>query len=436
MSILFTVLLLAACAWALHRPVFAAVLLIYLFPIEQILQSIAPFLRTTPLGNQLLNYVFAAITLVAAGRCLARKPDAPVGLLNPTLLVITAMLGWSIVTVLWSPGRDLGLQTLAVRWPYYFVVVLLGSFLIVDFDDLRELVQGLTVVGAALCGIILLSPEFESQYGRLGIIEGGKMASNPLAIGELGGVVIICGALMRRSTLGALGVLIRVLALGLGIATALKSGSRGQLLFATAVATLAFPFVARIRNVRGFLAAALGAAVILGAVAILGSSLLEGFAAKRFTLEALLYGSSSTSERASNVGELAKAWASSPFAPLIGLGYYAFSSLGLGIEYSHVVAADMLFELGIPGAVLYGSLLVLIFRSCRTLFAIGGEDDMRRATAGTFVGLIAFYLLLSNKQGDLWGIVTLFMLVATANRVCLRQQRLQADFPTDGPESS
>jgi hypothetical protein len=418
----------------MYRPAFAAVLLVHLFAIEQVLQSIAPFLRSTPIGNQLLNYVVAGVTAVAATVYLKRKPDAIQGLFNPTLLVITALLAWSVITVSWSPGRDAGLQMLLIRWPYYFVVVVLGSFLIGDTDDLLEFLQGLIIVGAALCGFILVSPEFESQYGRLGIVEGGKMASNPLALGELGGVVVVCGALLRRSNFGSFGVPIRLIALGVGIATAVKSGSRGQLLFSTAVATVAFPFVARVRNVSGFILSVAGAGAIVLAVVFLGSTLLEGFAAKRFTVDSLLYGSSSTAERASNVVELAKAWASSPVGPLIGLGYYSFSSLGLGIDYSHVVAADMLFELGLPGAALYVTLLVLGFRSCRELFRRSGDDDLQRAVSGTFVALIAFYFLLSNKQGDLWGIVTLFMLASVAHRVRARQSLQQMEPPPMGGE--
>ncbi len=424
MSIAFTILLVVACLWAVARPPFATVLLIYLFAIEQVLQSVAPALRATPLGNQLFNYLIASVVSVAWVRSLPRNAPAGLGQFNPTLLVVSALLVWSVITVFWSPGRELGLAVLSVRWPYYFVVVLLGSALLSSLDDVGEMMEGLLVAGAILCCIILVSPEFESQYGRIGIVEAGKMASNPLAIGELGGVVVISAALLRSSRFGKFGLLLRLFALGVGIAVAVKSGSRGQLLFSAAVATIAFPFSARVRNFGGFVAAVAGAVFVALSVVIVSSTLLEGFAAQRFSLESLLYGSSSTSERASNVVFLAKAWASSPIAPVVGLGYYAFSSFGLGIEYSHVIAADMLFELGIPGAILYVALLVLSFQTCRTLVREAADDDVDRSRVGAFVGLIAFYFLLSNKQGDLWGIVTFFMLVCAAHRVRIRRERL------------
>ena len=424
MSVAFTILLVVACGWAVARPAFATVLLIYIFSIEQVLQSVVPALRATPVGNQLFNYVIAGVVGIAWARSLAKNAPASVGLFNPTMLVVSTLLLWSIVTVFWSPGRELGLAVLSVRWPYYFVVVVLGSSLLASIDDVGEMLQGLVVTGAVLCSVILLSPDFESQYGRIGIVESGKMASNPLAIGELGGVVVITSALLRSARFGKFGLALRVFALMVGIAVAVKSGSRGQLLFSAGVATIAFPFSARVRNFGGFVAAVGGAIVIALAVILLSSTLLEGFAAQRFSLDSLLYGSSSTSERASNVVVLATAWASSPTAPLVGLGYYAFSSFGLGIEYSHVIAADMLFELGIPGAVLYVALIVLSFQTCRALVRDAAADDVDRSRVGAFVALIAFYFLLSNKQGDLWGIVTFFMLVCAAHRVRIRRDLL------------
>jgi hypothetical protein len=79
-------------------------------------------------------------------------------------------------------------------------------------------------------------------------------------------------------------------------------------------------------------------------------------------------------------------------------------------------------------------LLVLGFRSCRELFRRSGDDDLQRAVSGTFVALIAFYFLLSNKQGDLWGIVALFMLASVAHRVRARQSLQQMEPPPMGGE--
>jgi hypothetical protein len=437
-QILFPAIVLLACAWSFRRPVWAVVLMIFLFSIQQVLQAEAPWVRGTPLGNQLINYVVGSVAIFAAGITILRKREAFVGWVNFSFVVITALLAWSVVTLLWSPGRDLALQVLSLRWVYYVIFILVGPIIIADLDDIAELLRGLLVAGIVLCLVINVSSGFESQYGRIGILEAGKLQSNPLALGELGGVVLITGALLRTQSFGRLSLLLRIAAVVLGAMTAIKSGSRGQMLFAASIATIGYPFSARIRNIGSFVAGVVGMALIGLLVVTLASTLLEGFAAKRFSVEELLYGSSSTSERISNVGVLASAWASSPIAVFVGVGYYAFSSFGLGIEYSHVVAADMLFELGIPGAVLYLCLVVREFGVCRWLLRVGRDDDVMRPVTALYVSLVLFYFLLSNKQGDLWGIVTLFMLVCAADRVRARAAALpdQAEFDGSREESA
>jgi hypothetical protein len=427
MQYLYASLLALGCAVACVRPIWAVALLLCIFPIEQVLQSVSPFLRTTALGNQLVNYLLGAVTIIAAGSTLLRKPLTWLGYPSPTLLVITALLVWSAVTVLWSPGRELGLSSLASRWPYYVVMVLLGSYIICDLDDVRELITALAVLGVLLCTVILVSPEFGSQWGRLGIIQGGKLQSNPLAIGELGGATLLVGALMRRTTLGALAAPLRIAAILLGTVVAIKSGSRGQFIFAVALSIAFFPVAAPVRSVTAFLSTAIGMALLGGVVAFLASTLLEGFAARRFSAEQLIYGASSTLERFSNVAHLGARWVSNPLAIVVGLGYYAYSSYGLGTEYSHVVAADVLFELGIPGALLYVTALILIFRASRGLMRIVGDDPAQRSAAAVLLALMTFQFLLSNKQGELWGVTPFFMLACIVTRLEMRYTRWPAD---------
>lgn len=427
MQYFYASLLALACAVACVRPVWAVALLLCIFPIEQVLQSVSPFLRTTVLGNQLVNYLLGVVAILAAGNTAVRKPETWLGFASPTLMVISTLLIWSAVTILWSPGRELGLEKLSSRWPYFVVMVLFGSYIICNLDDVRELVTALAVLGVVLCTIILVSPEFGSQWGRLGILEGGKLQSNPLAIGELGGATLMVGALMRRTTLGIISVPLRLAAVLLGAVVAIKSGSRGQFIFAIGLSVIFFPIAAQVRSVTAFLSTAVGMAVIGGIVAFLASTLLEGFAARRFSAEQLLYGSSSTLERFSNVVGLAGRWISSPLAIAVGLGYYAYSSFGYGAEYSHVVAADVLFELGIPGALLYVAMVLLVIRASRGLMRIASDDPFERSAAALLIALMTFQFLLSNKQGELWGVTPFFMLACVVTRLEIRYARRPSD---------
>lgn len=423
MQYTYAILLLLTCVLACVRPVWSVALLLMMFPLEQVMQSVSPFLRTTGLGNQLINYLLGLVAIVAAGHTTLRKPMTWLGYPNPTLLVITVLLAWSVVTVLWSPGRELGVSVILSRWPYFVVMVLVGSFIICDLDDVRGLVSALAILGIVLCSIILASPEFGSQWGRFGIIEGGKLQSNPLAIGELGGATLLVGALMRRTTFGGFAIPIRIAAILLGTVVAIKSGSRGQFIFAVILSIAFFPLAAPVRSVTAFLSTALGMVLVGGVVALLYSTVLEGLAARRFSVDQLVYGASSTFERFSNVANLGARWISNPIAIVVGLGYYAYSSFGLGSEYSHVVAADALFELGIPGALLYLTMLILIVRASKGLMQVVGDDPVHRSAVAVLLALVAYQFLLSNKQGELWGVTPLFMLGCIVTRLQIRYTR-------------
>lgn len=419
MQAIWITLFFLICLYGCVRPMVALALLLYLFPIEQILQSMAPALGSTPLGGQLVNYVVGLVVCAAAIRTAFTKFQPLVGLFNGVLITVLLLYGWSIVTLLWSPGRMDGLAVVGTRWPY-LVVMILGSYLINDLNDLVSFAKTALLIGLTVCVVLLSSGDFESKFGRLGIVVAGKLESNPLALGELGGIVLLTGALLRDSSFGRWNVLLRLLAVGTGAAIALRSGARGQLLFSVGIALVAVPLAAPMRSWKAFFSTILIVGVVIAMALVLSSTLLEGFAAKRFSVDEMLYGSSSTSERVQNVTTLMSHWLSSPFAVLVGLGYYAFSSYGMGIDYSHVVAADALFELGIPGAAGYIAVLVMTFQNCKRLMRAGIDTGYYRAAVALCIGILGFYYLLSNKQGELWGCTTLFMLMCIVARLVSR----------------
>jgi hypothetical protein len=158
-------------------------------------------------------------------------------------------------------------------------------------------------------------------------------------------------------------------------------------------------------------------------MAIYLGSTLEGFAARRFSLEEMLYGSSSAVSRASNLVVLVRAWGSDPFAIFMGLGYNAFSTLseGLGDPYSHILVADALCELGFPGAVLLGTAVVTGCRSAFWLTRASLDQPSSRAGIASAVALLAYQVLLVNKQGALWEVATLFPLLIIMTRLWNRE---------------
>jgi MFS family permease len=87
-------------------------------------------------------------------------------------------------------------------------------------------------VGFAIIALtMILNPEFNIRSGRLGFMLTETVRSNPLAIGELGGILMIVSVLYRGLRATRLFTVLRVAAFVVGTALALYSGSRGQVLF-------------------------------------------------------------------------------------------------------------------------------------------------------------------------------------------------------------
>lgn len=419
-----------ACALGVLRPAFAFVLVLLMHPLEQVLQAHCPILVSTALGASAVNYAVGLTAILACTHLLLRRPGTLRRGASPATLCILALLVWAAISLLWSPGREDGLEMVLENLPYVVLVVILAPVLLGDVDDLRTVQGGILLLGVILCAFVAFSPAFTSRYGRIGFAFASGARSNPLAIGELGGTVLLVAATMRGAHLLGIPLLpLRLVAVILGAIVAVKSGSRGQLAFSVVLAVMFVPIAAPIRNAGAFISSAVLVGIVAYAVDFMLTTELQGFDARRFSANELLYGDSSASGRLRNVIILFKEWISSPTAIFVGLGYSAFSALpGSAFEmYSHVMFADALFELGVPGLALSGAALVLAARSGVGLFRTHREQPIARASVAILCALLCYHALLVNKQGAIWGIPIYFAILGTVNRLWLRYRDVQTD---------
>jgi hypothetical protein len=419
-----------ACLLGVLRPAFAFVLVLLMHPLEQVLQAHCPILVSTALGASAVNYAVGFTSILACTHLLIRRPGILRRAVSPSTACILALLAWAAISLLWSPGRADGLEMLQENLPYVVLVVMLAPILLGDVNDLRTAHGGILLLGVILCAFVAFSPAFTSRYGRIGFAFAGGARSNPLAIGELGGTVLLVAATIRGVHLLGIPLLpLRLLAVILGAIVAVKSGSRGQLAFSVVVAVAFVPIAAPIRNVGAFISSAVLVGVVAYAVDFMLTTELQGFDARRFSANELLYGDSSASGRLRNVIILFKEWASSPTALFIGLGYSAFSALpGSAFEmYSHVMFADALFELGIPGLALSAAALLLAARSGFGLFRTHRHQPAERASVAILCALLCYHILLVNKQGAIWGIPIYFAILGVMNRLWLRCRDTEDD---------
>ena len=406
-------LFLALCAVGIFRPALIVALIFTMFPLEIALQSMCPVLSSSDLGLQAVNLAIGAAALIATPLAITQRREPFLGYANLAAISVFLVLLWSVVTLLWSPNRDVAIGTIRWQLPYMVLSTLIAPLLLSNSIQLVELQKWLLALGFAMCCVYLLSPEFAMRDGRLGTyIAGAGKQSNPLAVGEAGGLTLIIGMLYVRRTPSFLVPLIRICAVLVGSAVVFLSGSRGQVLISVGVGILFVPLAMTIRNARAFLANCLLLAVFAATTYFVFTNVLSNFATQRFSADQMVYGyDSSALSRFSSVANLMAAWSSSPIAWVVGLGYLAYGAIqGSTDIYTHVLFADAIFELGIPGLVLFVLLLMSAVQSSVQLLSMGNQaDPQTRSSIATLIAIATYSTIIVNKQGALWGSFIFFM---------------------------
>jgi O-antigen ligase len=128
---------------------------------------------------------------------------------------------------------------------------------------------------------------------------------------------------------------------------------------------------------------------------------------------------------------LLAAFATSGTAWLFGLGFNAFSAVAdtIGQGYSHSTFVDVFAELGIPAFCVLIAIVLSGVRCGRALFNRYRDDPPRRAAVAALLAMITYQVLLSNKEGNLWSSVNLFMFIIVINRIeaCTRIEGMEFD---------
>jgi hypothetical protein len=422
-----------ACLYAVVRPSLAFALAVYVFPIKQILQLYVPWMLGLGFNSQIPNY---SVSLAVGGAFLwlfvRRRIQGAAGLSQAALVI--ALFAWSVASLLWTPTvvREDATAVMVGNWPYLVLFLIFTPLLVQDFDSLYRCIRDVFIVGVFLSGVILTSRDFQTWAGTLSYNLGG-VRSNYLAIGEVGGLTIISGLLLRSRLLGGVGAIVQLAAVFIGVAVAFRSGARGQLVMAVVAAVATYPIARSIRSPFAFIGGAVVIGVVLWGTLLLISALADdATTAKRWSIQEILYGASSAEGRFSGVADLAITWLESPIHWIEGLGIYSYRSIRgeRYAIYSHNVPADMLFELGLIG---FG-IFVLIYRNAAGaawgIWRGLGSSIHDRASFGALLGIALYQLLLSTKQGMLWISVSMFMYCVILSRLWHIKSRQQPDGPS------
>lgn len=402
------------CLAALLSPGWAVALALSMYTLEQGLQASSGLFFTRP---ALCNIIVALVVGVTAVRHTLSNPGNLRGHANAMFIGTLIIYGWSAFSLAWTPSTTSAMEMISWGFPYFILFVLVVPLLVDNIEEFGSIARASMYLGTLVLGAIIINPEFTSSSGRLGFDIGGGHRSNPLAIGELGGALIIIASLLRVGPKQWLLNAGRIAAFGVGAVIALQSGSRGQLLFAVILAVVFLPIAKRVKSFPNFIITVLGVITIVSVVGFIASSNLGLDIVGRWDASALEGGST---HRVTSILDLLGAWARSPVGWVMGLGVNAFSSVtdsGSQEHYSHNITVDVLAELGLLIFTLFVYLWFVVVQSAIWLFRRFAESPIERTNLAVLLALVTYQFLLANKQSNLWGNGMLFCFAVILVRV-------------------
>lgn len=384
---------------SIRTPAVAIVGLLSLAIIEQWAQATSLFFVQKP---TFVNFMVGALAMFAFAFRL-RQPDFFRQGIPRNAILVLLLFSYALLSTLWTSDQVNVYSLWRSAAPYIVVFLIIGPLLVSKPEDMIAVYKYQIVIGGIFALLVLIGTE---QAGRRIILASDNVRANPLGLAQAAGITMICAALMRRVFPGD--VIVRLLVAVLCMLAIVRSGSRGQLIGVIAAIAVAYPLAYSIRNMRVFVGSVIGALLLTMAISY---GLAEYWSDQpwRFGSDAAVRDVGGRLQRMEN---LVAAWLASAPAIVFGLGNSASYDPGIIGGYTHLVALEILCELGAIGMFVFAAILInVLIDARRTARVIGREDPIRPAFAVT-VGMVAYIFLLSLKQGSLLSVsITQFFLV-------------------------
>ena len=385
-----------------------------MFPFEQSLQASAGVFVT---NVWLFNGIVAAVLGLSLGLLLLRAPHRVQGTFTFTTMAVCILYAWAAISIMWTPSSMTAPILVRGGLPYVILLVLITPALIDSTDALASFLRSSLVLGTGVACLMAVNPDLDFRSGRLGLKLAVGVQSNPLAIGELGGLLVLLSTLVHRGAHGPLLSLMRPLALLVGALLCLQSGSRGQLIFAVALAVFLTPLSRKMRNPMQFVGGAVVAMILIPIGIWLIVPLIDPTLLKRWDADQITSG---VAGRFQNILDLFAVWLRSPSTWIPGLGMNAFASLttaGSKEGYVHNIFVEVLTEFGLPMFLLFCWLILATIQRVRGMLVYFSDDPEARASVVCIGAFAAYYLAIANKQGELWSQGPLFMYICIIARL-------------------
>lgn len=405
MQLLQTLVAIGALAGALYllwRPQWVFVMVIAMFPLEQLLQVYVPAFGGR---GTLFNYLVGGMAVAAVALRVMRRDSILLGAKNALLIVVVLIYTLWVAGIFYTPAHEVAVNGAIIGYPYIILLVVFLPLLVLDIFEFRKLITGLMLIGSAIAVLIITNPNSSYYSGRLyldlGMLDtADRQTGNPLALGELGGMLALSAALIKPVKASQLFTLLRISAFVCGFGLAIGSGSRGQVLAAAIAGILFYPMARKIANPKQFFVSVAGFAVLILGLYIVFKMFIGAQNEQRWNAFAMLR---DTTQRMDMVMALLGAYLASPQNWLFGLGTNAFASIGHNkdVLYVHNVVAEMLCEHGLVGAALFAFAVTITAKYGRRLWSQYRDDPSMRATVALLLAICTYALFLALKQGSI-----------------------------------
>jgi O-antigen ligase len=401
-------LIISAVIWTVKRPSVAIGLLVSLYAAEQILAGNLPFLGAYP---QAYNFFIGSVCLAAIGIALVRfgLPRPPLdylGAFAALFFLVCASLAWTSSPFL---GAKL-VKHFAVEIPF---AILLPIATLRSTDDFRPPIQVSILLAAIVALGVISSPLIESYSGRTYLAEGWTV----LSPAEFTGVAFIFLAILERRFLGFLATFRLPIAVILALGT-LLTGARAQFLLAIGIAgaiRLARLYRTQLTGVLATIAMALISILIACLVMVSDVNIPSFRASDRFTTESMGQG---VEVRLGFIRE-----SLTLDSPVFGNGVGAWSYMhnrvdvkpgqkGDLILYPHNSLAEVYFEFGTVGLLLFCSILYIGARNARLLFIRYKNEPELRSLTAAITAYFIYSFLLSLKQSTFLAAIGLYLSIS------------------------
>ncbi len=379
---------------ALKRPGVVLSLAFCQYGFDQLMATSIPTVGMKPWIPQVLVSALIAMTLLVV----IQKDRRLFGPGNGSILwLVIGYFAYFFLSLIWSPAVD-KLDFVFGHLPIIILLVFAAPVLIRSHEDLIATMWCTVLIGSILALAVLLSPAADYHQGRLRLISyrGWLTRSNPLAIADMCGIVLMMAVLLNLTGKSQMAGILRYIFAIIAILVAGLS-SRGEVVAAIAAVTLVVPISRKVTDIKRFFGLVVTGVILFAVIYFVADIVLSSGSAERWSFTSISEG---IFVRLSYYATVLEAYAETPGMWLTGLGANFSHTVLPGNIYPHNHLIQALTETGLIGVIIWIAIPLLVFKRFWTLWPIVRDDPKTRGVYSVLLAMTLYYLVLGFKKAS------------------------------------